>query len=379
MTGASKLVDENKVVIWALWRAGKPMIDIAGRTGLAPASVFSYLRYHGGIEPRARCRRLGSLTIAEREEISRGVAAGKSLRGIACSIGRSPSTVSREISRNGGTDRYRALDAERAAWRRSRRRKPFRLVTNSRLRSIVVEKLESDWSPEQISGWLAVTYPDNHELHVSHETIYRSLYVQSKGVLRHDLVKHLRRKRRFRHARQHAAGTRGAIQDGLSISARPPDIEDRAIPGHWEGDLICGGGGSVVATLVERTTRYCVLVKLKNKSTSELVGALGAKMAGWPHPLWQTLTWDRGTELGAHKRLSETSGIAVYFCDPRSPWQRGTNENTNGLLRQYFPKRMNLGPVSQAELDAVSERLNTRPRKTLRYSTPKAEMQKLLH
>lgn len=378
MTQASRLLPDNKSIIWSLWRAGRPMIEIAAETGLAPASVFSYLRYHGGMKPRVRSRRATALSLVEREEISRGVAAGMTLRGIAHQLGRSASTISREINRNGGIGRYRAIEADRVAWRRAERRKPHLLVSNLALRRTVVEKLVADWSPEQVSGWLRITHPDNPELQVSHETIYRSLYVQSKGVLKQELTKHLRRRRRFRHARQHVAGTRGAIQNGLRISDRPPEIEDRAIPGHWEGDLVCGGSGSVVATLVERKTRYCVLVKLETKNTQELVGALGNKMSCWPRHLWQTLTWDRGSELGAHEKLSSESQVNVYFCDPRSPWQRGTNENTNGLLRQYFPKKMNLRQFSQADLDAVAKQLNTRPRKTLGYSTPAQEIRSLL-
>lgn len=379
MAVTSKLSTDSKAVIWQLWRGGQPMILIARRVNLAPASVFSYLRYHGGIEPAARHRRPDSLTSEEREEISRRLSTGLSIRRIAMDLKRSPSTISREVKRNGGHGRYRAVEAERRAERRARRRKPCRLAQNKTLRALVADKLCEDWSPEQISSWLKVTYPNDTARQVSHETIYRSLFVESKNIFGRKLSKHLRTRRRFRHARNHSPGIRGAIVDGLSIRARPDSVEGRSIPGHWEGDLICGGRQTVMATLVERHTRYTMLVKLKSKSTGDVVGAVTERMQRLPEHLRQSLTWDRGSELGAHKQLTEQTGMAVYFCDPRSPWQRGTNENTNGLLRQYFPKKMDLGPWTQLQIDGVARKLNERPRKVLGLRSPAEQMARLLH
>jgi IS30 family transposase len=314
------------------------------------------------------------LSLAEREEISRGLAEGVSLRTIAARARRAPSTVSREVARHGGRHRYRAIGADERAWRRARGPKRCKLAMSPALRELVAAKLLLDWSPQQISGWLARTYPGRQALHVSTETIYRSLFVQARGVLRKELLVHLRSRRRIRRSRlaTRKGQGRAGIVDAVSIRERPAEAEDRAVLGHWEGDLLAGSGNSHIATLVERQTRYLLLVKVPGKGSTGVVDALAAQVQTLPRQLWASLTWDRGVELAAHRRFSIATDVAVYFCDPRSPWQRGTNENTNGLLRQYFPKWTDLSIYSQADLDAVAARLNARPRKTLTYQTPAA-------
>jgi IS30 family transposase len=313
-----------------------------------------------------------ALTLAEREEISRAVAAGNSIRSIATLLGRAPSTISREIQRNGGQQWYRASPADQAAWDRAQRPKPCKLVQNRSLAGIVARRLQSLWSPEQIAGWLKRTYPDDEARHVSHETIYRSLFIQARGALKKELLQHLRRTRVMRRSRHHTqkTGTHGRIVDAVSISERPATTEDRALPGHWEGDLLFGSRDSQIATLVERHTRYVMLVKVAGKDTETVVNALIKNARKLPQELYKSLTWDRGKEMAAHKRFTLATDIKVYFCDPQSPWQRGTNENTNGLLRQYFPKGNDLSGYSQAQLNAVARKLNERPRKTLNYETP---------
>lgn len=349
------------------------MSVIARSVRKPPATVFSYLRYHGGIRPRPKMQRSSALRLEEREEISRGVAAGLSLRAIAEQLSRSPSTISRELSRNGGIDRYRAAEAQSNAAKRARRRKACLLAKHRRLYSFVRDKLLLDWSSEQIFGWLERTYPDDESLRVSHETIYKSLFIQTRGIFRKELRKHLRTKRKFRHAKPHSPGARGHIVNGVSISERPAEIADRVIPGHWEGDL-----KSQIATLVERQTRFTVLIKVKSKKTNDVVLALSRQMKKLPVLLQQSLTWDRGTEMASHANFSIATGIDVYFCDPQSPWQRGTNENTNGLLRQYFPKRSSLSGFSQQDLNKVAHKLNARPRKTLDFQTPADMLNQLL-
>jgi IS30 family transposase len=327
---------------------------------------------HGGFAPAVRHRSRLALTTTEREAISRSVARGDSLRQIATQLKRAPSTISRELARNGGRPRYRAVAADRQAWKRGRRPKACRLATRPRLRAAVASKLAARWSPEQIAGWLRETFPGDADMHVSHETIYRSLFVQSRGVLKRQLLSHLRRGRRFRHSRHAttAGQTRGQIIDAVSIRERPPAIEDRAVPGHWEGDLIAGSANSHVATLVERQSRYLMLVRVRGKDTTTVVRALRRRVQRLPRGLMASLTWDRGMELAAHRAFTVATNVQVYFCDPQSPWQRGSNENTNGLLRQYFPHGTDLSRYSQAKLDAVARQLNTRPRKTLGYKTP---------
>ena len=312
------------------------------------------------------------MTLSEREEISRAVVAGQSIRSIATSLGRAPSTISREIKRNGGQECYRASQADQAAWDRTLRPKTCKLAKNRTLAHIVAGKLQMQWSPEQIAGWLKHTYPDDENYQVSHETIYRSLYIQAHGALKKELAQHLRRTRVMRRSRHHTQKTdsHGRIKDTVSISERPATVEDRAVLGHWEGDLVCGSGNSQIATLVERHTRYVMLVKVARKDTETVINALIKNARKLPQELYKSLTWDRGSEMADHKRFTLATDIQVYFCDPQNPWQRGTNENTNGLLRQYFPKGIDLSVYSQAKLNAVARKLNQRPRKTLDYETP---------
>ncbi len=370
--------DQKKAVIWAEWGNGSPMIQIARAIEKPPATVFSYLRYHGGIAPRIRIRASISLSVEEREEISRELATGQSIRSIAALLMRSPSTISREINKNGGTARYRAAVADKAAWKRAKRPKQCVLAKNSRLRRLVTRKLSEDWSPEQISGWLKLTYPDNESLRVSHETIYKSLFIQTRGLFKKEMRNHLRTKRKFRHSKKLKVMSRGGIVNGVSIRQRPASIEDRAVPGHWEGDLIRGSKNSHIATVVERQTRFTVLVKVEGKDTKTVISALSEQMGKLPKLLKQSLTWDRGTELAAHAEFSIATNMDVYFCDPSSPWQRGTNENTNGLLRQYFPKGSSLSEFTQGDLNRVAAKLNNRPRKTLGFQTPAEKLDEVL-
>jgi IS30 family transposase len=310
--------------------------------------------------------------LVEREEISRSIVAGHSIRSIARKLGRAPSTISREIKRNGGQEDYRANQADQAAWGRTRRPKVCKLVKNRALAHIVAGKLKMLWAPEQIAGWLKYTYPGREDYQVSHETIYRSLYIQARGALKKELLEHLRRPRVMRRSRHHTQKTdnHGRILDAVSISERPATAEDRAVPGHWEGDLLCGSNSSQIATLVERQTRYVMLVKVAGKDTETVINALIKHAHKLPQELYKSLTWDRGKEMAGHKRFTLATDIQVYFCDPKNPWQRGTNENTNGLLRQYFPKGTDLSVHSQSKLNAVARQLNGRPRKTLGFETP---------
>lgn len=370
---------ERKSRIWELWRKGTPMSSIARDISKPPATVFSYLLYHGGISPRTRTRRAKCLSAEERESISRGLASGASYRAIGRQLGRSASTISREVGRNGGPGKYRAYDAEKQFLKRGLRPKPYLLSSEPELRGIVIRLLEADWSPEQISGWLKRHSPDGKIMCVSHETIYRSLFVQARGVLREELKKHLRTQRMFRHARPHRAAISGGIPDCLSIRSRPAEIEDRALPGHWEGDLISGANQSAIATIVDRSTRFTVLCRIEDKQAETVTRALVEQMRQLPAQLRKSLTWDRGVELSAHRHFSIATNMVVYFCDPGSPWQRGTNENTNGLLRQYFPKRTGLANYTQCELDAVAAKLNSRPRKTLGFKTPAEALDAMLH
>jgi IS30 family transposase len=312
------------------------------------------------------------LTLSEREEISRGIAGYQSTRSMARLLGHSPSTVSREISRNGGYDRYRAALADEKAWVRSRRPKRCKLANNPRLRQAVARKLRLHWSPEQIAGWLKRAHPEDEYYHVSHETIYRSLFVQARGVLKKELLRHIRSRRTIRRSKRAGLNgdRRGQITDLVSISERPAAVEDRAVPGHWEGDLLSGSKNSYIATLVERHTRYVTLARVANKDTQTVVSALIKQAKTLPNELYKSLTWDRGKELADHRRFTLATNIDVYFCDPQSPWQRGSNENTNGLLRQYFPKGTDLSVYSQTHLNKVARQLNERPRKTLQFETP---------
>jgi IS30 family transposase len=367
-----RLTPDERRELWRRWREGQTLTAIGEALSLAPASVFAMVRSAGGFSPPDRTRSGRSLTREDREEITRGLAAGDSLRAIASRIGRSPSTVSREVSRNGGRGRYRAGDSDDAAWRRARRPKACLLSQRPRLRAAVAQKLSEDWSPQQISGWLREEFPDDARMQVSHETIYRSLFVQARGVLRKELVHHLRSGRLFRRSR-HATTKgqgRGGIRDAVSIRERPAEAEDRAVPGHWEGDLLAGAGNTHIATLVERKSRFAILVKVDSKDTQTVVKALQRRVRTLPRQLKRTLTWDRGSEMASHRDFTVATDVKVYFCDPQSPWQRGTNENTNLLLRQYFPKGTDLSRFTQAELDRVARRLNGRPRQTLGFKTP---------
>ena len=357
--------------VWDRWGRGESSKKIA-RVMDRGASVYYLLLRYGGIRPRVRCRSPQALTLAEREEISRGLAGGRSMRSIAVVLGRSPSTLSREICRNGGGDAYRATDADERAWGRARRPKSCRLLRYPQLRQLVEQKLREDWAPQQIAGWLKRTYPGNESLQVSHETIYRSLFIQARGALKKELTQYLRSKRTIRRSPQASRKGRGGgqIRDLISISERPAAVEDRAVPGHWEGDLLAGSKNSYIATLVERYSRYVMLVKVSGKDTATVVSALIAHARQLPGELYRSLTWDRGLEMADHKRFTLATDIAVYFCDPQSPWQRGSNENTNGLLRQYFPKGTDLSLHSQEHLDRIARRLNGRPRKTLEFETP---------
>ena len=361
-----------KAELWDRWQRGESLKSIGRALGKPSSSIYCQLAPHGGIRPAPRCRSRLALTLAEREEISRGIAAQRSIRSMARLLGRSPSTVTREIHRNGSYDSYRAALADERAWTRSRRPKRCKLATSPRLRRTVARQLRLNWSPQQIAGWLTRAYPGDEAYHVSHETIYRSLYVQARGVLKKELLAHLRSRRTIRRSKQ--AGRkgegRGVITEIVSISERPASVEDRAVPGHWEGDLLAGSKNSYIATLVERHTRYVMLVKVANKETQTVVTALIKQAKKLPNELYKSLTWDRGMELADHRRFFLATDIDVYFCDPQSPWQRGSNENTNGLLRQYFPKRTDLSANSQAHLNKVARQLNERPRKTLGYETP---------
>ena len=364
--------ESQKALMWERWRAGDNLHQIANLFDRHHTSVQGILARTGGMQPAQRHRSSLALTLAEREEISRSVAAGRSLRSIATLLGRAPSTVSREINRNGDRGTYRASQADQAAWDRARRPKTCKLVGNRALASIVAGKLQRQWAPEQIAGWLKRTHPSDETFQVSHETIYRSLFIQARGALKKELLQHLRRVRVMRRSRHHTLKNtdHGKIRDAVSISERPATVEDRAVPGHWEGDLLFGNSTSQIATLVERHTRYVMLVKVAGKDTETVINALIKNARKLPQELYKSLTWDRGKEMAAHKRFTLATDIKVYFCDPHSPWQRGSNENTNGLLRQYFPKGTDISNYSQAQLNAVARKLNGRPRKTLNYETP---------
>lgn len=364
--------DSQKALMWERWRKGESLQQIAQLFDRNHSSIQRILAETGGICPAQRRRSRLALSAAEREEISRAVVAGHSMRSIANGLGRAPSTISREIKRNGDQEGYRANQADQAAWDRAQRPRTCKLAENRTLAHLVAGKLQLQWSPEQIAGWLKRTYPEDENYQVSHETIYRSLYVQARGALRKELLQHLRRTRAMRRSRHHTQKTdnHGRITDTVSISERPAGVEDRAVPGHWEGDLLFGSKNSQIATLVERRSRYVMLAKVGGKDTETVINALIKHARQLPRELYQSLTWDRGSEMADHKRFTLATDIKVYFCDPYNPWQRGSNENTNGLLRQYLPKGTDLSAYSQAKLNAVARRLNERPRKTLNYETP---------
>ena len=364
--------EEQKSLMWDRWQKGESLHSIARLFDRSHGSIAGILSRTGGIRPPQRKRSCLALSLSEREDISRSLATGSSMRMIATQLGRSPSTISREINRNGGYDHYRAAEAEQAAWDRALRPKLCKLAGNKQLTRIVAKKLQRQWSPQQIAGWLKREHPDSEAYHVSHETIYKSLFIQARGVLKKELLKTLRSKRIMRRARNSSLKKQGLgkITNVVSISERPASVEDRAVPGHWEGDLIAGTNNSFIATLVERHSRYVMLAKVKNKDSESVIAALIKQSKKLPAELYKSLTWDRGTEMARHQIFTLATNIDVYFCDPKSPWQRGSNENTNRLLRQYFPKGTDLALHSQAKLNAVARRLNERPRKTLEYETP---------
>jgi IS30 family transposase len=366
----------QKSDVWCRWKAGDWLHKIGRAFGKEHSSIRCLVSRHGGFVPAIRRRSLLALTLREREEISRGIASGWSIREIARRLDRVASTVSREVARHGGRPEYRANEADSQAWESALPPKRCLLAIHMRLQKVVASKLMLDWSPEQISGWLKIQYPDDQSMPVSHETIYRSLFIQARGVLKKELLGHLRSKRRIRRS-QHSGifrVSRGQIADAISIRERPAEIEDRAIPGRGEGDLLSGSRNSHIATLVERHSRFTTLVKVPSKDTAVLVVALSRQIRKLPTSLRRSLTWDRGLEMAKHKTFTVATNVKVYFCDPHSPWQRGTNENTNRLLRQYFPKRTDLSGYPQSELDKVALRLNQRPRKTLGFETPASRL-----
>lgn len=362
----------QKELMWERWKQGDTLHEIARLFDRGHSSIQRILKETGGYRPSKRKRSALSLTLGERETISRGLAMDLSMRAIATQLGRSPSTISREIKRNGGYANYRAVTADKAAWQRALRPKPCKLFGRSDLIKLIAQKLKCAWSPEQIAGWLKRQYPNDKTYHVSHETIYKSLFIQTRGVLKKQLLACLRTGRVMRRSRHSSLKRQGlgSIVDAVPISQRPASTEDRSVPGHWEGDLIAGSNNSYVATLVERHSRYVMLAKVDNRKTDTVIKALIKQARKLPTELYKSLTWDRGSELADHKSFTLATDIDVYFCDPHSPWQRGSNENTNRLLRQYFPKGTDLSVHSQSKLSAVARQLNERPRKTLEYETP---------
>jgi len=358
--------------LWSRWKEGQSNLQIAEALGAHPSSVWWQIQRRGGLPPQPRRRAERALSLREREEISRGLVRAEGVRSLARRLARAPSTISREIQRHGGRTHYRASTADQTAWASACRPKRCRLVVERRLQRVVEWQLRKDWSPQQIAAWLVTTYPDEPAMHVSHETIYRALYVQARGAFKQTLIAHLRRRqsaRRPRAATQAARGP-GQIVDIVSIAERPPAADSRAIPGHWEGDLLMGKRGTQIVTLVERQSRFVVLIRVPAADSATVVEALARRVQRLPEALRQSLTWDRGKEMAQHAQFTIATEVQVYFCDPQSPWQRGSNENTNGLLRQYYPKGMDLRNVTQQQLDMVARKLNTRPRQTLGWKTP---------
>lgn len=367
-----KYTTQQLSLIWDWWNKGESLKDIGRHFNRPSSSIYSIISRTGGIRPVSRVRSKLALSLSDREEISRGIAQGLSLRKIAFQLSKSPSTISREIRRNGGLESYRAVDADKAAWKRALRPKACKLGSNPKLCKVIGDKLKQKWSPEQISGWLKIEYANNEQNQVSYETVYKSLFIQTRGVLKKELTQYLRSKRTIRRSKQATMkrGTLGKINDAVSIHERPASVEDRAVPGHWEGDLIQGSNNSFVATLVERHTRYVMLAKVSGKDTESVITALVEQAKTLPRELYKSLTWDRGSEMAGHRRFTLQTDIQVYLCDPSSPWQRGSNENTNRLLRDYLPKKTDLSAHSQKELNKIARQLNERPRKTLGFMTP---------
>jgi IS30 family transposase len=362
--------------LWERWKRGESVSEIGRALDRAPATISCTIGLRGGVAPCERRRSRLALTLVEREEISRGVAAGESARAIAARLGRSPSTVTRELNRHHGRRGYRAGEADQRTWESARRPQLCKLARQPALRELVAGKLEQDWSPEQIAGWLKARFPLDQTMRVSHETIYLTLFIQARGALKRELVAHLRHARSLRRPRTASRANRGQgqIVDAVSIRERPAEAADRAIPGHWEGDLLAGAGNSHLATLVERHSRFLILVAVDRKDTRSVTNALSRQVNRLPQQLRRSLTWDRGMEMAEHARFTVATDVKVYFCDPQSPWQRGSNENTNGLLRQYLPKATDLSKLSQPQLDTIAAKLNTRPRQTLNFKTPAATL-----
>ena len=366
-----RLSEDEQRQIWAMHGQGKSDRVIGIAIGRPEQSVRRCLARRGGFCPAPRQRSARALSLVEREEISRGLSASCSLRQIARQLGRAPSSISREIRRHGGAAHYRALPADAKAWRNACRPKRCVLSHRPRLRAVVSRQLRADWSPRQIACWLPKAYADNHSMRVSHETIYRTLFIQSRGALKQELLVHLRGGRTLRRSRARKPLSRTQwLDEALLIRERPAEVEDRAVPGHWEGDLLMGSHHSQIATLVERQSRFVMLVRLPAHDSANVVKELGKKILKLPEQLRRSLTWDRGGEMARHQQFTIDTNVTVYFCDPHSPWQRGTNENTNGLLRQYFPKGTDLSVHSQRHLDMIARRLNERPRETLGFETP---------
>jgi IS30 family transposase len=370
---------DEKDLVFNLWKQGAGFSDIGRVVAAAPGTVFTALRESGGIKPKPEARNSQHLSLSEREEIRVALSAKMSLRAIARMLNRSPSTISREIARNRGRRYYKAVDADNRAKRMAKRPKLSILELNPDLRQIVISKLELKWSPEQISGWLRVEYSRKTCMQISHETIYKSIYVRAKGVIHHSFSQHLRRGKPMRHSRHHRrSGDRSFtnIVNGISIHKRAKNIENRKTIGHWEGDLVSGSKNTHIATLVDRKSRFTIILKLAGKDAESVYQALLATFKKMPEQYRKSLTWDRGMELAKHAELTKEIGLPVYFCDPQSPWQRGTNENTNSLIRQYFPKKTDLSPHTQEKLNEVATQLNERPRKTLKYKTPSHMIEK---
>ncbi len=376
-----RLTARQKAELWERWRAGQCVADIArALERRSKSGVYRVLAVNGGIAPAPRQRAAVVLRLEEREEISRGIAAGRSIRAIAAGLGRAPSKVTGELNRHGGRTAFRTSEAEVVAWQRALRPKPCRLAVHPELRWRVAHKLARQWSPRQISGWLKQEFASDQDMQVSHETIYRSLFVQARGVLKKELMAHLRTARQMRQAKGGTAKNGlGQIVDAVSIRERPAEAEDRAVPGHWEGDLLAGANNTHIATLVERRTRFVMLIKVDSKDTATVVAALSKHVRKLPRELRRSLTWDRGKEMADHKAFTLATDVQVYFCDPRSPWQRGSNENTNGLLRQYFPKGTDLSVYSQSYLNRIALRLNQRPRETLGFASPADKLAEVVH
>jgi IS30 family transposase len=365
-----RFTEAERAEIWARIEAGESAPSVAAALGRFPSAITALQLKTGGTRPRSRHRRENALSVDGREEISRGLAAKQSCRAIATRLHRAPSTITREVERNGGGDRYRAHEADRRAWRRGRRPKTAKLAERRRLREVVEAKLALKWSPQQISNWLRVAYPGDPEMQVSHETIYMSLFVQGRGALRHELHRALRTGRALRRPKKAIRTGMGMIANMVLISERPAEVDDRAVPGHWEGDLIYGSRKTCIGTLVERSTRYVILLKLRKNTAEEVRSAMSTRIVALPAELRRSVTWDQGKEMAQHLRFTVDTEVQVYFCDPNSPWQRGTNENTNGLLRQYFPRLTDLSRFTQRQMDSVARELNERPRQTLGWMTP---------